>query len=137
MAQPKGFRTANRRYQYLFWSMMALYVVIIFLASHFIDEVTSPLGLKILAAITTSVPMLGALWAILRLVRETDEYSRLRYLTALALGGAITAGIAFVAGFLQIFGALPEFSAFWFGPFFFVAYGLSSCVLHFGFGRTV
>ena len=137
MTQTKGFRTANRRYQYLFWPLMALYVVIIFLASHFIDEGTSPLGLKVLAAIATSLPILGALWAILRLVRETDEYSRLRHLTALAQGGAITAGIAFVAGFLQIFGALPQFSAFWFGPLFFVAYGLSSCILHFGFGRTV
>ncbi|MEQ9505631.1 MAG: hypothetical protein RLO80_05130 [Hyphomonas sp.] len=137
MTHPKGFRAANRRYQYLFWPMMALYIVIIFLASHFIDEETSPLGLKVLGAIATSLPILGALWAILRLVRETDEYSRLRHLTALAQGGAITAGIAFVAGFLQIFGALPEFSAFWFGPLFFAAYGLSSCILHFGSGKTV
>lgn len=135
MTQPRGFRTANRRYNYLFWPMMALYIVIILLASHFIDEETSPLGLKIAAATGTSLPMLGALWAILRLVRETDEYSRLRHLTALAQGGAITAGIAFVTGFLQIFGAIPEFSAFWFGPLFFVTYGLSSCILH--FGKTV
>ena len=135
MTQPKGFRTANRRYQYLFWPLMALYVAIIILASHFIDEDTSPLGLKIVAAVATSLPMLGALWAILRLVRETDEYTRLHHLTALAQGGAITAGAAFVAGFLQIFGAVPEFSAFWFGPLFFAAYGLSSCVRF--FGKTV
>ncbi len=135
MTQPKGFRTANRRYNYLFWPLMGLYIVIIFLASHFIDEETSPLGLKIGAAIATSLPLLGTLWAILRLVRETDEYTRLRHLTALAQGGAITAGVAFTAGFLQIFGAVPEFSAFWFGPLFFAAYGLSSCILY--FGKTV
>ncbi len=135
MTEPKGFRTANRRYHYVFWPIMTLYIVIIFLASHFIDEETSPLGLKVLAATATSLPMLGALWAILRLVRETDEYTRLHHLTALARGGAITAGIAFVIGFLQIFGALSEFSAFWFGPLFFAAYGLSSCIRH--FGKTV
>ncbi len=135
MTEPKGFRTANRRYHYVFWPMMAIYLVIIFLAVHFIDEETSPLGLKVLGGIATSLPMLGALWAILRLVRETDEYTRLHQLNALAQGGVITASAAFIAGFLQIFGALPEFSAFWFGPLFFIAYGLSSCIQY--FGKTV
>jgi hypothetical protein len=135
MPETKGFRTANRRYHLVFWPMMALYIVVIFLASRIIDEDISPLGWKVLAAIATSLPMLGALWALLRLVRETDEYTRLRHLTALSHGGAITAGVAFVAGFLQIFGALPDFSAFWFGPLFFAAYGLSSCVRY--FGKTV
>ncbi|MEX1250163.1 MAG: hypothetical protein WEA77_03095 [Hyphomonas sp.] len=137
MTQTKGFRTANRRYQYLFWPLMALYVVIVFLVSHFTDAGTSPLGLKILAATAASPAILGALSAILRLVRETDEYCPLRHLTAPTQAGAITAGIAFVAGLLQISGALPQFSAFWFGSLFFVAYGLFSCILHFGFGRTV
>lgn len=135
MSEQKGFRTANRRYHYAFWPLMGVYVVGIFVASFYIDEDTAPLWLKITGALAVALPVIGVLWAILRQVRETDEYTRLRQLTALAQGGAITAGIAFIAGFLQIFGALPEFSAFWFGPLFFLAYGLSACVLH--VGKTV
>lgn len=135
MTQQKGFRTAKRRYHYAFWPLMAFYVVAVFSASFFIDEDTAPLWLKISGALATALPVLGVILVMLRQVRETDEYTRLRQLTALAQGGAITAGIAFVAGFLQIFGALPEFSAFWFGPLFFVAYGLSNCAPH--FGKTV
>ncbi|MBU4568558.1 MAG: hypothetical protein KJ833_06290, partial [Alphaproteobacteria bacterium] len=80
-------------------------------------------------------PILGALWAILRRVRETDEYTRLRQLTALAQGGAITAGIAFLVGFLQIFNVIGSVDVFWLGTLFFLAYGLSYCLQH--FGKTV
>ena len=135
MSETKGFRTANRRYRYAFWPLMAVYVVAVMSGTYFIDEDTAPLWLKVTGALATALPVLGVIWVILRQVRETDEYTRLRQLTALAQGGAITAGVAFVAGFLQIFGAIPEFSAFWFGPMFFLAYGLSQCVAH--FGKTV
>ena len=135
MSDQKGFRTANRRYQYTFWPLMAAYVVAVFSASSFIDKNTAPLWLKVAGAMATALPVLGVIWVMLRQVRETDEYTRLKQLMALARGGAITAGAAFVIGFLQIFGAAPEFSAFWFGPMFFVAYGLCSCLTH--FGRTV
>lgn len=135
MSEQKGFRTATRRYHYAFWPLMGVYVVAIFAASSFIDENTAPLWLKVGGALAVALPVLGVIWVVLRQVRETDEYTRLRQLTALAHGGAITAGVAFVAGFLQIFGALPDFSVFWFGPLFFVAYGLSACAGH--FGKTV
>ena len=132
MLKTKGFRTANRRYLYVFWPLMAAYVAIIFATSYFIDEETSPLWFKVAGAGVTTAPILGALWAILRLVGETDEYTRLRQLTALAQGGAITAGIAFLVGFLQIFNAIGPVDVFWFGPLFFLAYGLSYCLQHFG-----
>src|SRR3990167_606446 len=131
MSETKGFRTANRRYLYVFWPSMAAYVAIIFATSYFIDKETAPLWLKVVGALAATLPILGALWAILRLVRETDEYTRLRQLTALAQGGAITAGIAFLIGFLQIFNVVGSIDIFWFGTLFFLSYGLSVCLQQF------
>lgn len=135
MTEPKGFRTANRRYFFVFWPMMVLYLVILFFASRYIDEETAPLGLRIAGAVATTLPVAGSLWAVLRLVRETDEYTRMRQLNALAQGGVITASIAFLVGFLQIFNAVGPVDVFWFGGLFFLAYGVSHCVQH--FGKTV
>jgi multisubunit Na+/H+ antiporter MnhG subunit len=135
MSKTKGFRTANRRYLYVFWPSMAAYVAIIFATSYFIDKETAPLWLKVAGALAATLPILGALWAILRLVRETDEYTRLRQLTALAQGGAITAGIAFLIGFLQIFNVVGSIDIFWFGTLFFLSYGLSVCLQQ--FAKTV
>lgn len=135
MSETKGFRTANRRYLYVFWPSMAAYVAIIFATSYFIDKETAPLWLKVVGALAATLPILGALWAILRLVRETDEYTRLRQLTALAQGGAITAGIAFLIGFLQIFNVVGSIDIFWFGTLFFLSYGLSVCLQQ--FAKTV
>lgn len=135
MSKTKGFRTANRRYLYVFWPSMAAYVAIIFATSYFIDKETAPLWLKVAGALAATLPILGALWAILRLVRETDEYTRLRQLTALAQGGAITAGIAFLVGFLQIFNVVGSVDIFWLGTLFFLSYGLSVCLQQ--FAKTV
>ncbi|MBI1399774.1 hypothetical protein [Hyphomonas sp.] len=135
MSRTKGFRSANRRYLYVFWPFMAAYVAIILGASFLIDKDTSPLWLKVAGALAATLPIIGALWAILRRVAETDEYTRLRQLTALAQGGAITAGIAFLVGFLQIFNVIGSIDIFWFGTLFFLAYGLSVCLLQ--FGKTV
>ena len=63
MSKTKGFRTANRRYLYVFWPSMAAYVAIIFATSYFIDKETAPLWLKVAGALATTLPILGALWA--------------------------------------------------------------------------
>lgn len=135
MTQPKGFRTATRRYQFLFWPMMIVYVAIILGASAFIDKDTAPLWLKTTGALAIALPLFGALFAVRRLTDETDEYSRLRHLRALRDGGMITAGILFLVGFLQVFDVTGEVPAVWFGVFYSAAYGLSACLQK--FGRTV
>ena len=135
MAQTRGFRTANRRYKYLFWPMMAVYVAIILGAKFLIDEDTAPAWLNAACAIAATLPLLGTLYAIRRQTDETDEYTRLKQLNALRDGGLITAGITFLIGFLQIFDVIGSVDAFWFGPLFFFAFGISK--LTNCFGRTV
>ena len=132
MTQPKGFRTANRRYRYLFWPLTIAYVVITLTSSYFIDKDTSALWLKVAGAVAITLPLFGVLYAMRRLTEETDEYSRLRQIRAMRDGGLITAGATFIVGFLQIFGALDNFTVFWFGPLFFLSYGLSACFSRLG-----
>lgn len=136
MTKTLGFNTANKRYTRLFWPMMAIYVALVLSASYFIDTDTSPLWLRISAAVAVTAPITGVLWAILRQARETDEYTRLRHLDALAFAGLTTIGITFLIGFLQIFGAIGMFEVFWIGPAFFLIFGLAKCRESL-FGKTV
>lgn len=128
MAQTRGFRTANRRYRFLFWPMMALYVALILGAKFFIDENSAPAWLNAVGAVGVTLPIIGTLYAIRRQSDETDEYTRMRQLMALRDGGLITAGVTFLIGFLQIFDVVGPIDTFWFGALFFFAFGLSSLV---------
>ena len=101
MAQ-RGFRTAERRYKFLFWPMMAVYVAVILGAKFFIDEDTAPVWLNLACAIAATLPLLIVLYAIRRQTDETDEYTRMRYLQALRDAGLITSGVTFLFGFLQM-----------------------------------
>ena len=125
MNQPKGFRTANRRYLQAFWPLMSMYVVTVVVTSSFIEMETAGASVRIASAAATTLPLAGVLWVMMRLIAETDEYTRLRQLTAMARGGAITAALATFVGFLQIYGAIEGFPVFLLGPFFFLAYGFS------------
>lgn len=131
----RGFRTAKRRYNFIFWPMMAAYVVIVLGASLFVDQETAPLWLKVACASGVTLPLFGVLYAMRRLTSETDEYTRMRQLNAMRDGGLITAGVTFLICFLQIFEAIDDFSVFWLGPLFFLSYGLVYCGQF--FGKTV
>jgi hypothetical protein len=127
-----GFRTANKRYKRLFWPMMTLYVAIILVAKWLVDEDTTAVWIRAVCAIATTAPVIGAIWAILRQTSETDEYTRARQMRALAEAGAIVACGTFLVGFLQIFGVISAVDVFWFGPAYFVAFGLSRCRTYLG-----
>lgn len=135
MTQPKGFRTANRRYMLVFWPFTAAYLVALFTGVYLVDEETSPLWLRAGFAVAVALPLFGMLWALLRHARETDEYTRLRQLMALAEAGAITTGAIFLVGFLEIFNVIGDVPLFLFGPLFFLAFGFAHCRQR--FGRTV
>ena len=125
MSQTKGFRTANKRYLMIFVPMMTVYCVAIIAALALIDFDTSPTALRVAAALGVSAPLVAILWSILRLVRETDEYTRLRQLQALAEGGCLLTGTIFILGFLERFNVIEDIPLFLFGPAFFFFYGLA------------
>ncbi len=125
MTQPKGFRTANKRYIAIFIPMMASYCAAIFFALNFIDTETASAGIRAVAALGVSLPLVAILWSVLRLVRETDEYTRLRQLQALTEAGCVLTGLIFVVGFLEQFNVIGDVPLFLFGPAFFFFYGLA------------
>jgi hypothetical protein len=84
-----------------------------------------PTWLKILISIAVTLPIIASLFAMLRYFEETDEYSRLLQLRAFATGAVITVSALFAVGFLQMFAVLGAVEVFWFGPLFFVCYGLA------------
>ncbi|MEZ5998558.1 MAG: hypothetical protein R3B98_07690 [Hyphomonas sp.] len=127
-----GFRTANRRYKYLFWPMMAVYVVVVLGTSFLIDTDTAAPWLKAACAVGVTLPLFVVLYAMRRQTEETDEYTRMKQLKSMRDGGLITAGIAFLVGFLQIFHVIGQVDIFWFGTLFFFAYGLSHLTNCFG-----
>jgi hypothetical protein len=109
----------------IFVPMMTIYCVAITAALTLIDFDTSPTSLRIAAALGVALPLVAILWSILRLVRETDEYTRLRQLQALAEAGCLLTGTIIIVGFLERFNVIEDVPLFLFGPAFFFFYGLA------------
>jgi hypothetical protein len=129
MAQ-QTFKSAKRRYHRMFWPLMAIYVAIILGGSFAINQMDpEPKWLQAGLAVASALPVIGALLVMLRYITETDEYTRMIQLKGFAWGAVITVSAIFLVGFLQIFHVVELVEVFWFGPFFFVAYGLSTLAL--------
>lgn len=127
MTKPLGFRTAAKRYMKVFWPLTVAYIAALFAGVFLVDVDTSPLSLRVSFAIAVVLPLFGMLWALLRHVGETDEYTRLRQLKALAEAGAVTTGAIFLFGFLELYNIIGDVPLFLFGPLFFLAFGLAHC----------
>ncbi len=131
-----GFNAAKKRYNRLLWPAMAIYVAIILGGSWYVDEGTTPQWIAALIAIASALPVAATIWGIVRWMEETDEYTRMRHMKAFVRGSAVVMSAVFIVGFLQLFEVVENFEIFWFGPAFFLAYGLFACVPMM-FGKTV
>ena len=136
MAQQLGFNAAQKRYHRVFWPTMIVYVMIVLGGAWLVDKETSPTWLAATVAIACALPVCLALWAIVRWMSETDEYTRMKHLKGFARGAAITISGVFVVGFLQLWEVIEDFDVFWIGPAFFLSYGLATCAPML-FGKTV
>jgi len=124
------FKSAKRRYKRAFWPLMAVYVVIILAGSYGLKQMDpEPVWLQASLAVASATPVIATLLVMLRYVIETDEYTRLLQLKAFAWGAVITVSLIFLVGFLQMFHVVELVEVFWFGPVFFIAYGLSTLML--------
>ena len=124
------FKSAKRRYHRVFWPLMVVYTLIVIGGSFGLKQFeTEPIWLQATLAVACAAPVIGTLLVMMRYAEETDEYSRLVQLKGFAWGGIITVSAIFLIGFLQLFDILGLVEVFWFGPFFFVAYGLSTLLI--------
>nr|WP_070960653.1 hypothetical protein [Hyphomonas sp. Mor2] len=124
------FKSAYKRYWRAFVPIMAVYLIAILAGSFYLKTFeVEPVWLQATVAVASTLPMLLFLFIQIRYFLETDEYNRLVQLKGFAIGSAITVGAIFLFGFLQMFHVIDRVEVFWFGPAFFVAYGLSTAAL--------
>ena len=129
MAQ-QTFKSASRRYWRAFVPIMIVYLIATLAGSFYLKTFEEePLWLQATVALACTLPMLLFLFIQIRYFLETDEYNQIIQLKGFAIGAAITMGAIFLIGFLQMFHVLGHVEVFWFGPAFFVAYGISTYLL--------
>ena len=87
-----GFNAAKKRYHRIFWPAMAAYVAIVLTGAWIVDKETTPKWIAGSIAVATAIPVCIALWAIVRWMSETDEYTRIKHLKGFARGAALTNG---------------------------------------------
>ena len=127
------FKSAKRRYHRVFWPLMSIYAVNVIAGSYGLKQLDpEPLWLQATLAVACALPVIATLLVMMRYANETDEYTRMIQLRGLAWGGIMTTSVIFLIGFLQLFHVVDRFEIFWFGPFFFFAYGLSTLILNGG-----
>ncbi|MEM7493964.1 MAG: hypothetical protein AAF296_11315 [Pseudomonadota bacterium] len=120
------YKSARRRYVRVFWPLMAVYTVIVLAGSFYLASLeTEPLWLKVALSLLCAAPIIAVLFSMLRYFNETDEYSRLLQFKSFAYGAVFTVSAIMLVGFLQLFDVISSVQVFWFGPAFFVAYGIS------------
>lgn len=103
-------RDANRKYRLELTGAMLLYIAVL-IGSNFLAK-TMPEGTaRILVAVSPAIPLMLAIWAIVRHFGRMDEFVRLRTLESFAIAGAVTAGATFTYGFLEGAG-FPKLSMF-------------------------
>lgn len=118
MNRGNAFRAASRKFLLLTIPLLACYGVAIVVCIRLVDLDSMPIPLRTLCALLVSVPMLGIFWAIYRFIRNTDEYTRVRILWALAEGGLVLGALLFIFGYLAYLGVVPEVPIFVFGSLY-------------------
>lgn len=123
------FKEAQRRYQKAFAPVMVFYVIFCFAGPMLLNAmIEPPLWVVSLVAIITALPIAGVFLLVVRLLRETDEYTRKVQTDAMLTGGAITLSLTTMWAFLELFDVAPKHEDFSFmllvTPLFFGMWGL-------------
>jgi hypothetical protein len=126
MSRPT-FAQANRRYFWVFAPAMALYVVLLFGGILAVKAYPDLIALKVAAALAAALPVIVTIWAMFRLARETDDFNREQMAGSLGLAGGVVTASALLIGFSQMYGLVPQFEDWWYGPLFMAVFGLAQC----------
>lgn len=118
--------TMNRTYHKELFGSLALYVVVLFTSIWFAKDMPDGV-VRTLIALTPTVPIFGALWAVVRHFARMDEYLRIWNLELIAIAGAITALSSITYGFMEGIG-FPRLSMFVIWPLFVGSWGVLACL---------
>ena len=92
-------RSLERRYRRELFSALAVYTIVMLFVWPMVTHVDSS-WLRTLIALAPVIPFAAALTAIVRQVRDSDEFQRRLHLEALAISAAIVSFVSMTAGFL-------------------------------------
>lgn len=104
-------REALKKYRIELGAAMVAYAATLFASISF-GKPMEPGTTRTLLLLTPAIPLMLAIWAIVRQFGRMDEFVRLRSLENFAIAGAVTAGLTFTYGFLETAG-FPKVSMFW------------------------
>lgn len=109
------------------WRMMlagVIYVAVLAVSITLLKTRPFTPALRDLIAVTPAVPMVAALWAILRFVQSVDELQRQIHLEALAISAGVTCALAMTYTFLEGVG-FPHSQAWWAFDVLILGWGLA------------
>ena len=87
---------------------------------------TYPAPVYVAIAVAPSLPVVGMIWSMARLlVEESDEYLRSRHIHHSLVATGIVLTLATVWGFLEQFNVVPHIPAYWVFPAWAIGLGIS------------
>jgi hypothetical protein len=107
-------REALKRYRLELGVAMVVYAAVLVASIHFGRPMPAGTA-RTLLLLSPAIPLVFAIWAIVRQFGRMDEFVRLRTLESFAIAGAVTAAVTFTYGFLEGMG-FPKLSMFWVWP---------------------
>jgi hypothetical protein len=105
---------------------MGAYVALIVVISWFPGLEGAPRWLVIAAALAPGLAITAQLWAVLRYLRESDEYFRALLAKRFIAAALLAFSAATIYGFLESFAAAPHVPMWMVYPMFWAAFGLVS-----------
>ena len=105
-------RAIGRRYLSQMAVLMVLYIVILFMSIHALENGNFSPAFRALIAVTPAIPMFGVVAAVIQFMLSVDELQRQIHLEALAIAAGVTGALAITYTFLEGAG-LPHSQAWW------------------------
>lgn len=105
-------RAIGRRYLWQMAVLMVLYIVILFMSIHALENGNFSPAFRALIAVTPAIPMFGVVAAVIQFMLSVDELQRQIHLEALAIAAGVTGALAITYTFLEGVG-LPHSQAWW------------------------
>ena len=127
---------AMRRYNRRVLVMSFGYILALFAALGLTRHMQAHGPLLWLLALLPSIPIIGTIVTMARLlVEETDEYQRMRLVRASLVGTGLVLVLASVWGFLEMFGLVPHIWLWAVFPVWAIGLGVGQLVNRFIFGE--
>jgi hypothetical protein len=122
----------KRRFNRQVFLAMSVYLVVLFICIHYLKlapQNAPPGAQRIVLALLPTLPVIWVMWSLIGLISRMDELHRRVNIEAFAIAAGLTAFLSLTYGFLEDFGGLPHFPAWWWFILIDFVWGGSTCLL--------